>query len=168
MGEIGDKKALEPLIQSLEKNGNYVAINYALVKLGDERAVEPLIQSMIRGSSSSVHALGLLKNPAAVEPLMAALKSNYSNIRIAAAKALGQIGDKRAVDPLIELLNVDNEMWACANAAWALGELGDPKAISHIQNALANKNFSYIDDDYNEHTQNPARTAYLEALEKLS
>ncbi len=168
LGEIGDTRAVEPLINSLEENGSKASINYALAKLGDERAVEPLIKSMKKGSWCSVHALGMMKSQEAVETLIDALTSEDSYIRIAAAKSLGMIGDKRAVAPLIKLLRNDREMWACANAAWALGEIGDPDAIHSIKKALADKNFTYTDDDYHYHDENPAIDAYKEALKKLN
>lgn len=168
LGEIGDKRAVEPLIHSLEENGRWASINYALAKLEDERAVQPLINSMKKGNWCSVHALGMMKSRAAVESLIDALKTEDHNIRIAAAKSLGMIGDIRSVKPLIELLQNDNEMWACANAAWALGEIGDPEAIHPIKKALADKNFTYTDDDYHYHSENPAIDAYREALKKLT
>jgi HEAT repeat protein len=40
-----------------------------------------------------------------VEPLIAALKDENSDVRQAAAKALGKIGDPRAVEPLIAALS---------------------------------------------------------------
>ncbi len=52
-----------------------------------------------------------------------------------AAIALGKIGDKRAVDPLIQVLKgKDWPVVRCA-AAGALGELGDKRAIGPLTQA---------------------------------
>ena len=46
--------------------------------------------------------------PSAVEPLIAALKSEKSRARAGAAEALGEIKDSRAVEPLIAVLEDEN------------------------------------------------------------
>lgn len=80
--------------------------------------------------------------PQAVDPLIAAwrdpdLKGGLfpGAARCYAANALGQLGDKRAVDPLIEALNAPEPM-VRASAAWALGQLGDERAIIALERAL--------------------------------
>jgi hypothetical protein len=57
--------------------------------------------------------------PAAVEPLLGALKDEAFEVRTAAAKSLGKIADPRAIDPLQELLR-DNYSGVRAAAAEAL------------------------------------------------
>jgi hypothetical protein len=64
----------------------------------------------------------------AMEPLIAALKdkdSKDSDVRQAAAEALGEIKDPRAVEPLIAALK-DAKWRVRYAAAYALGEIGDP------------------------------------------
>jgi HEAT repeat protein len=58
-------------------------------------------------------------SPAAVEPLLAALKDEAFEVRAAAAKSLGKIADPRAIDPLQELLR-DNYSDVRTAAAEAL------------------------------------------------
>ena len=43
-----------------------------------------------------------------MEPLIAALKDENPGVRTEAAKALGEIGDARAVQPLIEALKAED------------------------------------------------------------
>jgi HEAT repeat protein len=57
-----------------------------------------------------------------VEPLIAALKDKDSDVRKAAAEALGKIGDPRAVEPLIAALK-DAEWHVRKAAAKALVSL---------------------------------------------
>jgi HEAT repeat protein len=82
----------------------------ALGEIGDKRAVDPLIEALndkkplIRWKAAE--ALGEIKDKRAVDPLIEALKGEDEDwcVRKTAAEALGKIGDKRAVEPLIEAL----------------------------------------------------------------
>ena len=70
----------------------------------------------------TARALGEIKDPRAVEPLIAALKDTDKDVRQAAAEALGKIGDPRAVEPLIAALK-DAEWHVRKAAAKALVSL---------------------------------------------
>lgn len=76
---------------------------------------------------------------AAVEPLIAALNHRKADVTAAAARALGRIRDMRAVEPLIDILQIEYygiryPQWA--GAAEALGELGDPRAVDPLISRL--------------------------------
>ena len=56
--------------------------------------------------------LGELRNPKAVQPLIASLREygyEYTSLRLNAATALGNIGDNEAVEPLTKLAQSDSE-----------------------------------------------------------
>jgi len=55
-----------------------------------------------------------------------------------AAKSLGRIGDKRAVEPLIEALK-DEDSTIVSEAARALGKIGDKRAVEALTEALKHK-----------------------------
>jgi len=57
-----------------------------------------------------------------------------------AAEALGQIGDARAVEPLVEA--IDEDLLGCSAAALALGQIGDARAVEPLVAALRDKNSS--------------------------
>ncbi len=77
--------------------------------------------------------LGKMGDPQAVEPLIAALRDEDSDVRRIAAKVLGKIGDTRAVDPLIAILTDKNEdEFVRSAAAEALGNIGDPRAVEPL------------------------------------
>jgi len=59
-------------------------------------------------------------------------------IREEAAKALGKIGDVRAVKPLIAALLTDDESSVHRAAAQALGKIGDVQAVEPLITALKN------------------------------
>jgi HEAT repeat protein len=136
LGKVGDARAVEPLItftavQQDQDQGVRKAGVEALGKVGDARAVEPLIAAL-RDHDSDVAkaAAGALVNigAPAVEPLIAAL--NREDLRGAAARALGQIGNARAVEPLTAAL----KDWGSAGwrhgGYWAVAEALDRLAWS--------------------------------------
>ncbi len=117
LGEIGDKRAIEPLINTLNKAGGgnaYVQkVAAALGRLGDPRAVEPLIAALYKfrwcltGPDDMARALGQLCDPRAVDPLIERLRDvQFATpyLRAAAAEALGMIQDRRAMGPLTDAI----------------------------------------------------------------
>ena len=75
-------------------------------------------------------------------------------VRGVAARSLGELGDSRAVDPLVATLE-DEDGRVREEAAWALGEIGDPRAVEPLTCAAQNDR----DKD--------VRKAASEALEKI-
>ena len=73
--------------------------------------------------------------------------------QITAAEALGKIGDKRAVEPLIKALE-DKDGYVSQHSARALGKIGDTRAVEPLIELLS-------DDDWG------VRNAAKEALKKL-
>lgn len=99
LGDIGDARGVEPLIQAL----------------GDEESVVRWI---------AAEALGKIADATAVEPLIQALRDEdeESIVRSKAAEALGEIGDTRAVEPLTEVLD-DEDSSVRRAAQEALGKI---------------------------------------------
>jgi HEAT repeat protein len=109
-----------------------------LGKIGDARAADSLIQVLKTDPESSVQAnaasvLGDLRALGAVEPLLVGLRHKDRNLRISAANALGAIGDRRAVRPLVAALP---DWWVGPHAAKALETLGwsatSPEEVIHF------------------------------------
>jgi HEAT repeat protein len=76
-------------------------------------------------------ALGILKDPRAVEPLIGALQDPEVKVRYTAATSLGMIKDQRAVAPLIPLLK-ERDFEMQLSVSMALGRLRDPRAIEPL------------------------------------
>jgi len=129
LGKLGDTRAVEILIQTLANSNESVREKAAtaLTQLGQTqwsnwikgddddfsrlaasgcvRAFELLICGLKNGAPTAAHALGKLGDPAALEPLIAALASDHHPMREAAVEALVRLDDVIALAPLIELLN---------------------------------------------------------------
>ena len=103
LGEIGDVKAIEPLINALgaqNKNVRQRAVN-ALVKIGES----------------------------AVDPLIKALGDTDEGRRRRAVNALGKIGDPKAIEPLINALG-DDDRWVVGGRLVCLVRLAIQERLS--------------------------------------
>lgn len=75
----------------------------------------------------------------AAGPLIEAFTSKRADVsaRERVGTALGQMKDKRAIDPFIRTLCDGNEDWEIrARAAWGLGEIGDKSAVDKLTQIL--------------------------------
>lgn len=104
-------------------------------KMRGERDVPGLVRALGHKDPgvqyAAAEALGELREPSAVPPLMELLTADrYSGVRWKAAEALARIGEP-AVVPLIGALHHPDEdvRW---KAAIALGEIGDDRAIQPL------------------------------------
>ncbi len=83
------------------------------------------------------------KDNKAVLPLLYCMnnKDEHYKIRLACAEALGKIGDKYAVSPLIDLVSDEDEksVYVRESAAVALGMIGDMRAVDSLVNILEAK-----------------------------
>ena len=116
---------------------------WALGAIDDRRAVEPLVQTL-RDREPAVReqaawALGAIDDSAAVQPLVGSLKDDDYRVRKQSAWALGAIDDNRAVEPLVGAL-ADQQADVREQAAWALGTLGDSRALAGLIGALRDTN----------------------------
>jgi len=157
LGAIGDSRAVDPCIRLLSDGDEDVRIAgaRALSKLRDSRAIPHLVALL--GDSyhgawfAAADALAVFKEEA-LDSLFAVLNDPLAIVRVAAIRALGKIGNTRAIPPLIGMLGdpVAEVRWS---AAQALGDFGTP-AISPILIVLKNGSI-------------PERLATLDALWKI-
>jgi len=153
LGELRDPRAVEPLIKALKDKYWRESAAKALEKINPKwRETEeakkwvPVFISDLKSKSlgireAAVYALGELKDPRAVEPLIEALKDKDSGVRRSVAEALGKLKDPRAVEPLIGALK-DEDWYGRESVAEALGELGDPRAVEPLIKALKDKDLT--------------------------
>jgi HEAT repeat protein len=150
LGKIHDARAVEPLIDFIKGDDSYgrASAIEALGYIGDVRAVEPLIKVFYQGSAAereaAAKALGNLGahlkdatiRTRVVDFLVASIKENW-DVGHGIMEALGKIGDARAVEPLIALLQDKNEKIRSI-AAETLGKIGDLRAVEPLLAALQN------------------------------
>ena len=84
-----------------------------------------------------VDGLGLWGHPRGIDLLISALKRDDAPVvRAAAANALGSIGDRQAVRPLIDALR-DECLWVQRAAGHALGQIAAPESVDALRDALS-------------------------------
>ena len=127
LGELGDARAVVPLIQAL-KDECWMSRFWAAIALGqlkDHRGVAHLIDTL-QDEQNEVQQMAAwaLVQIKAVEPLIQALKHDDVRVRMRAAWVLGEIKDSRAVEPLSQLtLDTDsNVRQAVQEALDAIGQ----------------------------------------------
>ncbi|AKB76086.1 hypothetical protein MSLAZ_2825 [Methanosarcina lacustris Z-7289] len=147
LGRVGGEKTVEVLVEKLEaKDPNFrLHTVRALARLGDERAVAPLVQRLddkvLEIRIAAVEALGNLKSRNAVEPLLNKLEDiqiggTPAELQKYVLIALGQIGDKKALEAILPRLDVPSPEIR-KHAAEALGNLRDEKAVPNLVKKLA-------------------------------
>ena len=122
-------------IQGLVKALSYKDMN---VQKAATKALVAMLEAYRLGDwkvkDATLEALVKLGKPA-VELLVAVLNGPGWYVRSDVATALGQIGDPRAVGPLIGALG-DSDEYVRAGAAEALGRIGDARAVEPLLKVL--------------------------------
>ena len=138
LGEIASPQALDALIgvlEDAETRPRQTAVE-ALGKIRDTRAVEPLIAALMTSDKAvldtAIDALGKI-GPPAVESILVALKN--PDLCKPLFMALGEIGDRRAVEPLLAAID-DDDASIRKVAVTALGKTGDYRVAKPLVPAL--------------------------------
>jgi HEAT repeat protein len=146
LGMIG-KPAVGPLILLLENNNSTIQwwAAVALGNLKDSRAIDPLIRGLALGDEhwlvrrAAANALGMIGDKRSIEPLINMMRKTI-HYPSGATEALAKIGEP-AVDPLIQILKDDDDVYVRADAAYALGDIGNPRALEPLIQALKDENW---------------------------
>lgn len=129
LGKLGGTHAVRPLVAALRDEYWPVreAAATALGGIGDTCAVEPLIVALRAEDTQQAGAAVPVRFG---HPEFSGLHDRWT-LRRAIVIALGQLGDARAVAPLVATLR-DDRKWVRGYAAEALGKLGDPRAVDPL------------------------------------
>ena len=124
LGKMGDKKAVDHLIAALDDEDDKVLDNviFALGEIGDARAVPHLVRMLGRSKSGRA--------------------------RKSAAKALGMLCSKDAVNALVRALK-DEDFKVRKSAARSLGQIGDRAAVPALKEAMSDPDYTvvkYVED----------------------
>ena len=138
---IADERVLAPLIASL-RNRDWIVRMHAVKALGrikDPNSIEPLIpllQDKVKAVREEVTAALAAIGDAAIPSLLAALTHTEWLVRLHAVEALGKMRSAAAVEPLLSVLFNDHDTAIREDTIRALGLIGDPRALDFLQVAL--------------------------------
>ena len=107
----------------------------------DQRSIDELVDDLSTSTDEQIRIaaaqrLGELGDRDGEFALLQALRDPAVEIRQTAVKALAEIKDPRAVEPLCTVLVKDMDRRTRIAAAWALASLQDTRAIAPLASAL--------------------------------
>jgi HEAT repeat protein len=173
LGEVGDERAAETLIDFFRSQTTREAALTALGRIGGQAAQEELLRALRYKElpQTAAESLALIGKPA-VAPLIDLLSLDDLEVRWAAAGALGQIGAP-AVEPLIAALDDCTED-VQQSIVWSLGQAGAEQAVAPIIDLLRYKEEDQEDqqeeeekEDKHEHESDEVRRIAIKALAEL-
>jgi HEAT repeat protein len=89
--------------------------------------------------ASLARALGVARDPRGDVALATLLRDGSEEVRISAARALGQVGDATCVRALVTALDADETWPVRAQAAKSLGALGAVEALESLEACLSDR-----------------------------
>ena len=141
---IADDRVLAPLIASLG-NRDWIVRMHAAKALGRIKlpsSIEPLIpllQDKVKAVREETTTALAAIGAAAIPSLLAALSHPEWLVRLHAVEALGKMRSPAAVDPLLFVLFNDTDSAIREDAIRALGEIGDGRAVEFLLTAMKEK-----------------------------
>ena len=117
-----------------------------LGKIGDDRALDTL-HEYIEGESDpalqkvTIKAIGEIGSTESTQAVADRLVADNETVRSNAARALGLIGDTRAIAPLADVLSDDDSNSVRASAAWALNQIGTENALDAAREHADDRSF---------------------------
>jgi HEAT repeat protein len=141
---MGPEEAFDAVHQRAQKR-NVKPIEI-LGKIGDERATETL-HDFIDGDGdpavqkATLRSLGEIASEESTQPVANRLDADNYEVRSAAARSLGLLGDTRAIDPLADVLGNDEANEVRASAAWALNQIGTQRALDVLEDYTDDRAF---------------------------
>lgn len=152
LGDLKDKKAIPPLVKLLKESpADRPAIAQTLGMIGDTSAVQPLLAAIDpdpgSGGDEATHtkhraneriaqALGALHAKESEDAMLKLLSSRDQYEKLAAVHALGDVGTKKSVTPLCDLVRQDENMFMKKTATESLGTIGDADAVPCLVEAM--------------------------------
>jgi len=141
LGAMGDKDALPLLVAALRDAANPEPIRVAaltgLESIGGKSAIAALVEALSNQSSNlkdetqtrMISALGRFKAKEGIPAIVARLSSANPEVRVAAAEALGKIGDAKTTAPRLRPALKDTSAEVRKAAVTALATLKDTESI---------------------------------------
>ena len=140
LGSIRSRKAVEPLVQILKYDPDFVVQAKAAWSLGciGGAAIEVLINTLSDTDSrvrmKIIDVIGKIGDKRAISPLIQMLRDESFEVRVKTAQVLEGIG-REAVDPLIQVLN-DPDTGVRIKASEVLGKIASNRATHSLIHLL--------------------------------
>ncbi|WP_227354694.1 HEAT repeat domain-containing protein [Haladaptatus salinisoli] len=131
---MGNEEALEPMLQRANRRDKD-AIRI-LGKIGSDEAIDAIVDYVDADpgmAKTVIKALGEIGSDEVTQEIADQLVADDEGVRSHAARALGRIGDTRAIDPLADTLENDESDSVRASAAWALNQIGTARALDAVR-----------------------------------
>jgi len=133
LGEIGDPRAIEPLIKAYNRE-NEIELRKVLSRIKDNRVVDLLIDMLddedpeVR--SFAIKVLGERQESGATELIITFLQDEDSGVRMNAAYALARIADPASEKPLLDHLANEDDSFVRSAITSALEEIRNRNLIT--------------------------------------
>jgi HEAT repeat protein len=129
---MGPEDAIEPMLERANRRDK-PAIR-VLGKIGSEDALDTIEEYAGPDADdglrrTALKAVGEIGSRESTETVTQGLAADSESVRSRAARALGLIGDPRAIEPLAGTLEDDDSHTVRASAAWALVQIGTERAL---------------------------------------
>jgi len=147
LGQIGDTRAVEPLLKALSSKDRWIrrSAARALESIDDGRIIQPMMDRLLEENEmdaevrrSAAKALARMEPLESIEYLAQALKDSSLGVRLEAGYALGRIGNP-AIDVLVKARN-DEDSRIRDSAVAALGNIGGESAKRELISVLRDEN----------------------------
>lgn len=145
IGKIGDSRAIGALVclkdkgicsypeETLSKiDPNWYEFDSAK-KVVPNYITQLLEEKDDKSIVSAADYLGLVKDKRATKPLLQVLNRMHGTSGDAVVRALARVGDKSAIEPLLDICNDSYRIYLCEDAARVLGQIGDKSLIEPLK-----------------------------------
>jgi HEAT repeat protein len=129
-----------PVAARLAEDGRWFVARNGVLVLGEvggtmavERVVPALGHAHPRVRREALHALGKLGGEAAAQLVYGMIGDPDAEVRLAAVLVAGSLRVERALRPLLDLLDRENDQEVVIGVLTALGQLGDAGAVATIE-----------------------------------
>ncbi len=144
LGLLGEKSALKVLAYMTSDRSPIVRLQVAEAewRLGDERGLEVLVGATVNQDPGDqifgVLALAEPRDQRVIEHVRGTLTSDYAEVALAAARAMGQLGSDEGYGVALNYAR-SRDPRQRAMAAWALGDIGRADAQETLGKLLADE-----------------------------
>ena len=147
IGQLREPQSIEYLLPFLNHNSRHIITHTveALINIG-ELTIGPLFEKLEQGSIFPINEmmpLFIRHKSVSVPQLIAMLQSSNNSLRIFAARALGVIEDKRAIEPCLTGLK-DSNIYFVEACARALSAFTNKLIIKPLTDCIMDSNYPIV------------------------